>query len=625
MCGISGVLSHKKYDYQIDEYMKRAEQIQQHRGPDSRAWEVHEKNCWRIGLGHQRLSILDLSEAGNQPMRYKDGSSIIYNGEIYNYKEIRHELEALGHSFYGDSDTEVILAALHQWGIEQALAKFNGMWAFAWLDLQKNRLVLARDRAGVKPLYICQQEDNLYFASEMKTILGMKPQKSRLNHQLVGEYLIQSLLEASNETFFHDIKKIPAGHYCSIDLGEQGINLAIKNFWTVPSSFIAPRTEDELIEQIRVLFFDAVRLRLRSDVPVGVLLSGGVDSSAIATAMNHILGKDAELNLLSAVSNNSQFDETPFIDTMASYLNRSVHKVVLDFTPDQALDYLDQVCWFNDEPVGSFANVAHYLLMKKAKELGITVILSGQGADELLCGYKKYLGFYVQSMFRNGSIVKGTKALYSFWKQGTILNQFSFSEAKRYLPTRFNSTEIDIRGEALSQFSPISVGLPQNGGVRERQILDLNRFSVPVLTHYEDRMSMAWSREVRVPFLDYRLIELLINVPVEQKLHDGWTKYIFRKAMEPYMPKEIIWRKDKQGFVNPQSEWLRNELKEKVLDCFSEDSLIFKHKLVNREKMIKKYELYCTESAEKGTVWFRDIFNPLALEIWLRRYEKYIG
>ncbi|NER94662.1 MAG: asparagine synthase (glutamine-hydrolyzing) [Symploca sp. SIO1B1] len=622
MCGIIGIISDKT---KANELLFKAQEVQSHRGPDAQNTCQQKINQWHVALGHQRLSILDLTAAGSQPMASRDGKSwIVYNGEVYNYQEIRKELEKLGYQFRGQSDTEVVLAALEYWGIEKALTRFNGMWAFAWLDGRSNRLIFSRDRVGIKPLYFFLENDCLYFASEVKTILEMTGRKFGLNYQVLGEYLIQSLQESSNETFFAGIQKLPAASYGVVDLSAEVLRIELNSYWNLPAQDFFELSEAQLIEQVRETFIDAVRLRLRSDVPVGVLLSGGVDSSSIATVMQKILGKDAQLNLLAAVSKDARYDESPFIDIISKHLGCPTYKVVLDFQPEQAFDYLEQVCWYNDEPVGSFANVAHYLLMKQARSLGITVILSGQGADELLCGYKKYLGFYIQSLVRCRQYLKAVEVLWSFWRQGTILSQFSWGEAKRYLPRYLQGAELDIRGSNLKEFAPPLVGLGSEMTVQQRQYLDVQRFSVPSLLHYEDRMSMAYSREIRVPFLDYRLIESLIPIPIDMKMNKGWTKYIFRKSMEPYLPTQITWRKDKQGFVNPQGEWLKKDLKREVINYFGEDSLIFTKGLVNRHNLLLKYEAYCQQKAKQGGIWLKEIFNPLALEIWLRKFDTYI-
>jgi asparagine synthase (glutamine-hydrolysing) len=622
MCGIAGIVCRRS---NVMDVLKRAENVQKHRGPDAQVCTQYGVQNLTIGFSHQRLSVLDLSESGNQPMTFKDQKGmLIHNGEVYNYKEIRSELKSFGYSFKSDTDTEVILTALHHWDLEDALSRFNGMWAFAWLDLEHSQIILSRDRAGKKPLYYYQDGEQFYFASEIKTLLEMTNNKFSLNFQIVGEYLQQALSDTSTETFFRGIKKLPPAHYGVIDLSSETLQLPLKSYWAVDFQERHFHSETESIEYLRELFIDSVRLRLRSDVPIGVLLSGGIDSSSIAAVTQHLLGKGREINMLSAVSTDSRYDESPFIDRVGRHLGLDVHKVVLDFRPEQAMDYLYQVSWFNDEPVGSFANVAHYLLMKQAKELGITVILSGQGADELLCGYKKYLGFYIQHLLRSHQYIKLAKVLSEFMRQSTVVNQFSMQEAKRYLPSVFKPIKYETLGEALRDYKPVSVGMAKGLTVQERQALDVERFSVPVLTHYEDRMSMAWSREIRLPFLDYRIMEMLIPLPVESKLSYGWTKYIFRKAIGQFLPPEIVWRKDKQGFVNPQSEWLKKDLRKEVEKYFDGESLIFKNEMVDRGNLTKKYEAYCQQSSGKGSIWFRDIFNPLALEIWLRKFESYI-
>lgn len=622
MCGIAGIVSHQaNYLYPL---LENAQRIQAHRGPDGQQIGLHQVGSWQVGLAHQRLAILDLSESGAQPMVAEGNQGVlIYNGEIYNYKEIRDELTAQGHRFYGDSDTEVMLCALHHWGIDEALPRFNGMWAFAWLDLVQQQLYLSRDRFGVKPLYYTFDKGQLLFASEIKTLRELSSSSFSLNHAAVGAYIHQTLLGASEDTFFHEVHKIPPRHYLRFDLAsDRDLQPTQKSYWQFPSlnESEEEHNEQELATQIRELFTDSVRLRLRSDVPVGVLLSGGVDSSAIAAVMNQQISEQDNLFMLSAVSRDPRFDESLFIDRMSHYLQRPVQKVVLDFHAAEAFDYLHHVTWHHDEPIGSFSTVAHYLLMEQAKHLGITVILSGQGADELLCGYRKYLGFYLQELWRKRRYQEAHRILYEFWKQGTILRQLNYSEAKRYLPAFLRAKEQDISGEALRSYQPLDVGLPNGMSLLERQQLDITRFSVPALTHYEDRMSMAFSREVRLPFLDYRLVEKLLPLAPSHKLRYGWTKYIFRKAMQPMLPPQIVWRKDKQGFVNPQSEWLKTELRQEVLRYFEQDSLMFQHRLIDREQLLKKYEQYCAQPAGKGTIWFKDIFAPLALEIWLRQF-----
>lgn len=629
MCGIAGLIVNNESTLEL---LQRVQTIQHHRGPDSQGIVEHKVAKWTVGLGHQRLSILDLTESGNQPMASEDGNAwITYNGEVYNYPDIRAELELLGHRFRGTSDTEVVLAALQQWGPEKALPKFNGMWAFCYLDKRNRRLVLARDRVGVKPLYYYFAGHKLYFASEIKAILEMIPGKVNLNYQVAGEYLLQSLLGIHQATFFEGIEEVPAAHYGEIDLTAPKIELCWKPYWTFPLDDTSCVSEKELITQVRDLFFDAVSIRLRSDVPLGVLLSGGLDSSAIAAVMRQLLGKDADLNIISAVSedvrycNDIRFNELRFIEIMSKHLGQPIQKVLIDLQPDRIFALLEQAAWFNDEPVGGFSSVSHYLLMQRARELGITVVLSGQGADELCCGYKKYLGFYLQTLVRKGEILKAADVFRAFWRNGTILSQFSIQEAKRYFPGFLKPSEVDIRGENLNGYLPAFIGMTKSMSLQERQVQDIRSFSVPTLVHYEDRLSMACSREVRLPYLDYRMIEKLVPLPPETKIRDGWTKYIFRKAMEPLLPPEITWRKDKQPFVNPLSEWLKNDLKARVCEYFAEDALIFKYRLVNRDNLLRRYRKYCQQPVGKGTISSEEIFHSLNMEIWLRQFQRYIS
>ncbi len=622
MCGIAGVISNNLSYDQISQCLVKANSIQRHRGPDATGIYIHEKTTQMVGLAHQRLSVIDLSDSANQPMAAYDGQGyIVYNGEVYNYLELREELQCAGYSFKSNSDTEVVITAIRHWGIENALNRFNGMWAFAYLDLTEKTVYLARDRFGVKPLYYFHDSIGLFFASEIKTILEISKKRFSLDYQIIGEYLDQSLAESSNNTFFQGVYKIPAGSYAEINLTNEQRQIKFQKYYQLDEHLEYTYIEfNDLVQRIRESFFDAVKIRLRSDVPIGVLLSGGIDSSSIAA----VIHPKEDIKLLSAVSDDKKFDESRFIDIVAHHLNRPVYKVNLDFQHNQMIKLLERVCWYNDEPVGSFSNVAHYLLMKKAEEIGVTVVLTGQGADELLCGYRKYLGFYLQEMFRNNDYIGGLRNILKFSLNGTVINQFSLAEAKRYLPEILRPNISSILGEALDDYKPQFLGLQKTISVTQRQILDIYRFSIPVLTHYEDRMSMAWSREVRVPFLDYRLVELLVGLPTSLKLNEGWTKYIFRKALEPYLPYQIIWRKDKQGFINPQSEWLRDSLKQEVMNYFQADSLIFKYRLVKRTQLLELYEQYCKQKTNRGKIWFKDIFNPLALEIWLRQNERYI-
>lgn len=625
MCGISGIITTGGNEA-LTLPLARMIEVQTHRGPDANGTWQGRVGEQRVGFGSNRLAVLDLTAKGNQPIVSQDQRHIlVYNGEIYNFVELRNELRGVGVQFRSSCDTEVVLQSLLVWG-DAALERFNGMWAFAWLDIYKKRLLLSRDRLGEKPLYYYRGAQGFFFASEIKGILAGSGERFSINVQVVSRYLQQSLLDAQDETFFTGIHCVPAGHNVSLDLAGSP---------TVPTPrvlrFWSPNQRDEFegsastrVEQIRETFVDSVSIRLRSDVPVGALLSGGIGSSSIAGAMREILGKDADLHLISAVNDDARFNEEPFIDEMAAYLNCRTHKVAWRPNGREAFKLLETATYFNDEPVGDFSTVVHYLLMEKAKDLGIKVIFSGQGDDELLCGYRKYLGFYLQHLMRTGKWYVATKTLSNFVARGTIVSQFSLAEARRYLPKLFRMFSIDVRGPLLRDNDfRMSVGLGE-GDVISRQIADLLHFSIPTQCHYEDRMSMAHSREIRLPFLDHRLIELLLPLAPEWKLRDGWTKWIFRKAMEHHMPPKITWRKDKMGFDNPQSDWLKKEFKEQVQSLLRGELLVENCGLIDRAALQKAYDAYCQQRTGRGQIRYQDFLNPICLELWLRRFESHL-
>lgn len=624
MCGLAGVFgsfSPEGAKQIIDKMLG----VQTHRGPDAKGvWHGVVKGR-NIGLGHLRLKIIDLSDASAQPMVSEDGRYIlIYNGEIYNYLELRQELEATGVQFSTQGDTEVLLQALIQWG-EAALPRLNGMWALVLLDQGAGTVLLARDRFGIKPLYTYYDDRGLLIASEIKAILEAAPGKFQINPAAANAYLCQSLLCTSPMTFFAGIEELPAGHLAKIYLNSiSARRLEPQRYWSVPLQRSNNLTEDELIESIRQIFLDSVRVRLRSDVPVGILLSGGIDSSAITAAVHVLDPARQDIKIISAVGMEGDQDERPFIDAVGKYFNRQVDKVVLNYSPDQALEFVSAATWYNDEPIVSFSTVAYYLMMKRAKDLGVTVLLTGQGADESLCGYKKYVWFYLQQLIASKCYLKAGKVFGEFLKSGVLIQQFNFQDAKRYLPRSLVLRETDVRGPALQDNSGlVDLGLPNNN-VIERQCIDLERLSVPALVHYEDRMSMALSREIRLPFLDYRFVSLLLPVPVEYKLRHGWTKWLFRRAIEPWLPKESVWRKDKQYFPVPQNKWLRRELREQILRLIDRDWVSERLGLLDRRKFRERYQKYLRQASPIGLTGETDIFAPIALELWARRFEAYL-
>jgi asparagine synthase (glutamine-hydrolysing) len=624
MCGIAGLVSIRP-EATDESRLSKMIQVQAHRGPDGQGTWYGGQDHVRVGLGSIRLAILDLSDAALQPMFSPSARQVlVYNGEIYNYRELRTELEDLGVVFRTRSDTEVVLHALLTWR-EGAFERMNGMWALAWLDLDTRRLLLSRDRFGIKPLYWYADKHELLFSSEIKAILAASNRRFAIDDVAVGRFLGQSQLDAQSQTFFAGIEAFKPGHFAWLDLADTGTLIpAQRRYWRPPHEEILTDGIPPSLPDIRETFLDSVRLQLRSDVPVGVLLSGGVDSSSLAAAMRTVQGPDAELTLLSFVSDDARYSEEPFIERMATHLGTPARTARVRFQPDEAFQLLKRVTWFNDEPVGGFSSVGHYALMRRAKELNVPVILSGQGADELLCGYLKYWGFHVQSLARTGYWGAALRVISDVARQGTLLPQLRVSEAKRYMPAGLQPRWIDIRGPRLKEHAyRLDIGLGE-GGVLERQLADLSRFSLPALLHYEDRMSMAMGREIRVPFLDHRLVNQLLPLAPKWKMRDGWSKWVFRKAMEADLPPEIAWRKDKRGFSSPQSEWLKNDLRPQVEAILRDPMFTAELGFIDQPALRRRYEAYCRYPTDRGPLSFKDIFNPLAFEIWARCFASFL-
>ena len=632
MCGIFGILHDASV--QLDPaVLEAASKVQAHRGPDSRRIQTLRFARSSLVLAHQRLSIIDLTEAGLQPMAYNNGrGTLIYNGELYNYLELRDDLALAGERFATRSDTEVLLAALHHWGPESALSRFNWMGAFAWVDRTAERLVLACDAGSEKPLYYYSDDHQFAFASEVKTLLTLLGRKFPVDRDTVGQFIFQGLSDTSTRTFFRGINRLEAGTYLELALAEDRRGIEPVRYEPPPyPGDPASMSLEEFTDELRSVFIDSVRVRLRSDVPVGVLLSGGIDSSSIAGTAQMLIGRENAPRLLSAISDDRRFDESTHIEVMERHLKQTAHRITLRTAPESLVADLSTVNWYNDAPVAGLSALGHYRLMERAKELGLTVILSGQGADEILLGYRKFLGFYLQSLLRHGQYLKAAGVLGQFTINRTVVNQFDASDAKRYVPIlrmvsrALNGDESDsaTEGARLKGWKPLWLGLG-SGSLADRQLLDLKKYSVPSLCHYEDRMSMAMSREIRLPFLDSRLVDLLIRAPDDYKLRNGWTKYSFRKAMEGLLPPEIAWRKDKKGFSNPQGEWLKHELQESVRDAFSADSLVCQKEIVNGTALRRKYDQYCRQPVGGGMIWYREIFAPFSLELWMRRYEAWL-
>lgn len=551
MCGISGIIN-KNYTPISHGEIETMNSSIRHRGPDDEG--VFLEN--NIALGHRRLSILDLSPDGHQPMHRAQRYVIVYNGEVYNYLELREELIAAGHTFTSHSDTEVILAAYEQWG-ETCVSHFNGMWAFALYDREKKTLFCSRDRFGVKPFYYTQTLRQFVFGSEIKQLLPFLD-KRNVNTKILMDYLVLSYEEHTNETFFEEILKLPPSHNLLYDLktGE----LILRRYYAISiDERLGGLEEAEAVRTYAASLEDAIKIRLRSDVRVGTCLSGGLDSSSVAAIAAKMYNTpDRALSAVHAKSTESANDESRWARKVADHC--SLDLSVIEPDTESFLTCLENVIRIQEEPFGSPSIIMQYLVFEEANRLGCKVMLDGQGGDETLMGYERYLPAYLLSL-------KGSEKIRGFWLsfRHTKLSPWKLLQYFVYF------TNASIRLRRLKKklffikpeyFDCLSLGTlcdsTQNyGNILGLQLLEITSTQLPHLLKYEDKNSMYHSIEARLPFIDYRNVENALSIRNELKIRDGWTKYLLRRGVEKFLPSEIVWRRDKIGFEAPSATWLK--------------------------------------------------------------------
>lgn len=527
--------------------------VLQHRGPDDQGTYTDEK----VSLGHRRLAIIDLSPAGRQPKCNEDASIwIVFNGEIYNFQEIRAKLEKSGHNLSSNTDTEVIIHAYEEWGTG-CVERFNGMWAFAIYDKNEGILFFSRDRFGVKPLYFCTHEKGLIFSSEIKGILQHSIKRVP-NEKAIYDFLVLGFVDHLPQTFFQGIDRLMPGESMIYDLSKGTMN---KFMWYDLASRLLDAgniTEEEAAKRIRAVFEDSVRYRLISDVPVGSCLSGGIDSSSIVQAMR----KNSETGVIktfSMVFPGKKQDESSFINVVVAAAKVEAHKV--SPTSDDLLKDLNDLIWTQEEPFGSLSIYGQYKVMQLANRNGMKVLLDGQGSDEIFAGYFIYYKYYLfESLLhlRVGEATETAKRVKSKLKDMVLFPAMTILSALGLSQGILQNLWLS-RMKYLKGFDRIVLANPlaDRGFDLNRALYsDLSSYSIPQLLRYEDKNSMRWSIESRVPFLDYRLVELAMSLPSGYKIRKGTTKYILRKAMKGLVPDRILERKDKIGFAAPDEDWL---------------------------------------------------------------------
>lgn len=630
MCGITGII-YADRDQSVDaSVLKSMTDALRYRGPDDEGLYIHNN----VGLGHRRLSIIDI-EGGHQPMSNEDESVwITYNGEIYNFLELRQELIDKGYRFKSRSDTEVLLRLYEDRGTD-CLEALNGMFAFTILDLRKNQIFAARDRFGIKPFYYYSDPGKFLFASEIKALLNNPEIPKTANYEQIRNYLTFQF-SLNEETFFKKIFSLLPGHYLILDLGSR-LSPKITKYWDLDFDAIQDRPIGHFQDELLCLLEDSIRLQLRSDVPLGSHLSGGLDSTVVTCLASRLLSRPIK-TFTGFFKDSSEYDETGYAREASRYSQSEYHEITA--TPRDFAESLSRLVYHLDEPTAGPGVFPQYFVSKLARE-HVKVVLGGQGGDELYGGYTRYLIAYLEeclkgaifetqkekdprfvvtfdSILPNLSTLKDYVPLMRhFWREGLFEDSHS-----RYfrLINRADGLEEALSGDLLHQskeFAPFEVFSNLFNSLSDRSLINkMIHFDIktllPALLHVEDRVSMACSLESRVPLLDHRLAELMATVPPKIKFEGGRTKHLLRKVVDPYIPASILNRKDKKGFPVPLTEWFSGPLKGFVRE-------------VLLGKQARERGLYNANVIEKKLSnepkFGRQIWGLLNLELWFQEFQ----
>lgn len=634
MCGIVGFISNERSETILSNMLSTLS----YRGPDDNGVLVEKINNNYIHLGQNRLAIQDTSEKGHQPFVSSCGGYVlVFNGEVYNFGEIREELELLGQVFVSDSDTEVILYAYKHWGIK-CLDRFIGMFVFALLDINFQKLFIVRDRAGVKPLYYYQSDNIFTFASELKSFHKHPDFKKKLNKEVLSSYFQLGYIPAPHTIFQNTFKLLP-GHYLEYDLSRKGRNsFKIHQYWNVEDYYKASKwnkTEDEIIQGLEALLKDSVRLRMISDVPVGVFLSGGYDSSLLTALLSEDL---QDLKTFTIGFNEKEFNEAKHANKIAQHLGTSHTEKYLK--ADDLLRGIDDLPFYFDEPFGDSSALATMQVSELAKKQ-VTVGISADGGDEIFCGYSKYFALnkfnsYRKSKFKRLLLKLALKIipvkLVSFINNSSpeklrITNLVEKLEKLNRAIVSVDESEMFLQASSYSDPRTVAKILNNSDNLRNHfkfkkgisflsnmMLKDYKTFMVDDVLTKVDRSTMSVSLEGREPLLDHRIIEFMARVPDELKIKDGQSKYLLRKVLYKYVPKELV-DKPKAGFQIPLAKWLKSDLRNKVDEYISEtklDSSLFNVK----ETLRVKESFYQGKNEKASLIWF-----ILMFQMWREKWD----
>tara|TARA_R110000850_G_scaffold275701_1_gene415552 strand:+ start:2784 stop:4505 length:1722 start_codon:yes stop_codon:yes gene_type:complete len=559
MCGISGYIGTKKFT----EGIKTMVSVLQHRGPDFS--DVYSDKGF-AALGHNRLAIIDLSAEANQPFLDTTGRYVmVYNGEVYNYRELRGNLST-NYNFKTQCDTEVVLAAYLKYGAD-CLKYFNGMFAFAIWDTQDKKLFAARDRFGVKPFYYSKNKGDFYFASEIKAIRAVR-NGTGFNEKVCASYFAYGSYGMPDETFFEGINQLPGGHF--LEYKESKLHITrwydFENLVDIKSS---PQALETVKEHYKKLLEESISLRFRADVPVGINISGGIDSSLLLALVNK-RADAARIKAFTFYTGDSRYDELPWVEAMIAKTQTPLQKVL--FSAEEVGEFAQKMTYFQDEPFGGIPTLAYAKVFARAREQGVKVLLDGQGMDEAWAGYDYY-------HIHSGQTIQGLKATGSPFKRHCLSKDFLAVAQKPEYPKPFDTDLLNT------------------------QYRDLFYTKIPRALRFNDRISMAFSTELREPFLDHRLVELAFAQPEAYKIHKGQTKYLLRLLLEEYAGKEITLA-PKRPLQTPQREWLGTSLQPMVDEALEHLLALPYAQWFDKDELHREWEQYRKGARESSFhVW----------------------
>jgi asparagine synthase (glutamine-hydrolysing) len=629
MCGIAGFCDFTKKS--TKQTLENMTDVLNHRGPDDSGYSYYENNYCNIGLGHRRLSIMDLSKHGHQPMKFNN-LEIIYNGEVYNFKEIRKELEKYNYTFESDSDTEVILKAYHKWGIK-AVDKFNGMFAISIYDKESEKLILIRDRTGIKPYYYYNKNNLFMFSSELKSFYEHSGFHKEIDNNALGQFLMYGYILEPYSIFKYTYK-IRAGHYIEVDLASQNID-EIK-YWDVADSYAKSKlnlNDNEAIKELDTLLISSFRYRMVSDVPVGVFLSGGYDSSAVAAILQN--NTKEKINTFTIGFKEKGFDEAVYAKQVAKHLGTNHTEYYC--TQKDALEIIPTLAEIYDEPFGDGSAIPTILVSKLAKQ-DVTVSLSADGGDEIFAGYNKYdislkyhkafnkLPNIIRRLTKNSmdvitpKYIPFTNKIYNFKtkyeKIKNLLSSTTASLTMKQTSHLFTISEVNnlLNKDFREKETNFDKDVHHFSDLEQMLLVDYKTYLPDDILTKVDRATMSVSLEGREPLLDYRIIEFAARLPNHLKYRNGEKKWILKQVVHTYLPKEIMDR-PKMGFGVPLMEWFRDELKEMFLYYLDEQRLR-KENIFNVKEIIYLRDSFLDGKNSNA----RKLWNILMFEMWYERW-----